>query len=119
MDKLQALNNFWNQFDIPAYEQNTVPDDAKLPYITYEVASDDFNNTLMLTASIWYRDSKWAAITQKEKEISEHIGRGGVTVSYEDGAFWLIKGTPWAQRMGDTDDMIRRIVLQYAIEYFD
>lgn len=119
MDKLQAFNQFWSSFGIPAYDENTVPDEAKPPYITYQIASDDFGNALFLNASIWYRDTSWLAITQKEKEISARIGRGGCTVGYDGGAFWIVKGTPWAQRMVDTDDMIRRIVLQYNIEFFD
>ena len=120
MDKLQAYNRFWNSFGIPAYDQYTVPDDAKQPYITYQAASDDFNHPVALTASIWYRDKSWAAVTAKEKQISEHIGRGGVCIPYDEGGFWLTKGTPWAQRMDDPDDdMIRRIVLTFSIEFID
>lgn len=120
MDKLQAYNQFWNSFGIPAYDEGTVPDSAKQPYITYSAASDDFNNGLFLTASIWYRGRSWADVTRKEKEISEFIGRGGVNISYDRGAFWITKGTPWAQRMSDPeDDMIRRILLQINVEFFD
>ena len=120
MDKLQALNKFWNSFGIPAYDQFTVPDNAEQPYITYETAYDDFNHPVALTASIWYRDFSWAAITAKEQEITEAVSRGGVTILYDDGAFWLVKGTPWAQRMDDPeDDIIRRIVFNYSIEFFD
>ena len=42
MDKIQALDRFWNAFGIPAYDKNSVPDGAKPPYITYDVASDSF-----------------------------------------------------------------------------
>lgn len=119
MDKLQAYHKFWESFGIPAYDQSTVPDEATPPYITYQTASDDFNNSMFLNASIWYRGRSWADITAKEKQISERISRGGVCVPYDDGAFWIVKGTPWAQRMDDPDDMIRRIVLQFSIEYFD
>jgi hypothetical protein len=131
MDKLQAYNQFWNSFGIPAFDENSVPDEIydstlkkmvplKPPYITYAVASDGFNNGLFLTASIWYRETSWTGITRKEKEISEYIGRGGVNVSYDNGAFWITKGTPWAQRMSDPeDDLIRRILLQINVEFFD
>ena len=119
MDKLQAYNLFWNSFGIPAYDESTVPDDAKPPYITYNVASDSFNNGLFLTASIWYRSTSWADITRMEKTIAEYIGRGGVNVPFDNGAFWITKGSPWAQRMSDPDDQIRRIVLQVNVEFFD
>ena len=118
MDKLQALNQFWNSFGIPAYDQYSVPDDAKMPYITYETVYDDFDHPVSVTASVWYRDVSWAAVTLKVDEIEERISRGGCTVPYDDGAFWVIKGTPWAQRMDDpADDMIRRIVLNIMIEF--
>lgn len=119
MDKLQAYHNFWSSFGIPAYDELTVPDERETPYITYQTASNDFNNTMPLTASIWYRGRSWVDVTAKEKMIAERIGRGGACVSYDDGAFWIVKGNPWAQRMDDPDDMIRRIVLQFSIEFFD
>lgn len=119
MDKIQAYNSFWNSFGIPAYDELSVPDEAKPPYITYQTASDDFGNSLFLNASIWYRSTSWVDITHKEQQISEYIGRGGRSIPYDDGAFWIVKGSPWAQRMSDEDDMIRRIVLQYNIEFLD
>ena len=120
MDKLQAYNQFWNSFGIPAYDEGSVPDGAMQPYITYSAASDGFDNAVYLSASLWYRDTSWVDITQKEKEISERIGRGGINVPYDNGAFWMVKGSPWAQRMADpNDDMIRRIVLQLNVEFFD
>lgn len=120
MDKLQALHAFWSGFNLKAYDETSVPDSAQLPYITYEVSSDDFGNPLARSASLWYRDSGWGAITAKEQEISDFIGRGGRMIAYDGGAIWLRKGTPWAQRMGDSsDDMIRRIVLSVVIEFLD
>ena len=35
MDKQQAIHGFWSSFGITAYDENSVPDDAELPYITY------------------------------------------------------------------------------------
>ena len=55
----------------------------------------------------------------KAEEIAEFITRGGRMVKYDDGAIWIQKGTPWAQRMGDPDDMIRRIVLSVVVEFLD
>lgn len=131
MDKIQAYNQFWNSFGIPAFDEISVPEEIydstlqkmvplKPPYITYQTAFDDFGNALFLNASIWYRGTSWNDVTYKEQQISESIGRGGRTIPYDGGAFWIVKGSPWAQRMADPeDDMIRRIVLQYNIEFFD
>ena len=41
-------------------------------------------------------------------------------VQYDNGAFWIRKGNPWAQRLADeNDDSIRRIVLNVEIEVID
>lgn len=120
MNKMQALHMFWSGFSLPAYDENSVPDNAQMPYITYDVSSDDFGNSLQQMASLWYRSSSWTDITAKEQEISDFIGRGGRMIAYDKGAMWLQKNTPWAQRMNEpSDDMIRRIVLNVAIEFLD
>lgn len=133
MNKMQALNAFWNGFNLKAYDENSVPDGTQMPYITYEASSDDFGNEIPQSASLWYRSESWEDISLKEQEISAFIGKGGRMVPYDapvgylDGrllyaksAFWIRKGSPWAQRMGDsTDENIRRIVLNINIEFLD
>lgn len=120
MNKIQTIHSFWSGFDLPAYDENVVPDKAELPYITYEVSDDSFGTPLIQNASIWYRSSSWAEITEKEQEIADYITRGGRMLAYDGGAMWLQKGSPWAQRMADSsDDMIRRIVLTVYIEFLD
>lgn len=120
MNKYQALHSFWSGFDIKAYDETSVPDNAALPYITYEVSGDNFNHTLFLTASLWYRSSSWADIQTKEQQIAEYIGRGGKNISYDGGMMWIRMGNPWMQRMSEpSDDMIRRIVLNTIVEFID
>lgn len=119
MDKTQALHEFWNSFDIPAYDQNTIPADAKLPYITYEAATDSIDCPLALTASIWYRTTSWADIEQKSEQIAKHLYEmNPISVAIDGGRMYIAKGTPFAQRMSDADDMIRRIILNVTVEYF-
>lgn len=117
MNKAQALNSFWNGFDLKAYDENSVPDGAQLPYITYESVDGEFNRRIAATASIWCRSSSWEEITLKEMEIADRIGLGGILVPYDGGSIWICKGAPWAQRMSDTDDTIRRIVLNVELEF--
>lgn len=119
MDKIQALNNFWNSFGLTAYDESTVPDDASLPYITYSVGEDDFDRPVSLTASIWDRSTRWDMITAKLNVISDRIGRGGIVVHYDGGAFWLRKGSPFAQRVKDEDDSIRRIYMNVEVEFIN
>lgn len=120
MNKMQALHNFWSSFGLKAYDENSVPENVEPPFITYEASSDSFGNTLLRTASLWYRSSSWESVTAKEKEISETITRGGYMIPFDGGTIWLQRSTPWAQRMGDpSDDMIKRIVLTVSMEFLD
>lgn len=120
MDALQTLHNFWSGFELEAYDENTVPDDAPLPYITFEAPLDNFGHPLALTASLWYRDSGWTDITAKEQQISDFITRGGRMIAFDGGAMWIQKASPWAQRMSEPDDdTIRRIVLNLQVEFLN
>ena len=72
---MNKIHKFWSGFGLKAYDENSVPDGAQLPYITYEVSEDNFGNELAQTASLWYRSSSWTDITLKEQEISDFITR--------------------------------------------
>lgn len=117
MTKEKALQHFWSQFGVTAYDQNTVPEDAELPYITYEAAFDNFGSQSVLTASIWDKSKSWAGVTTIQHRIEALLGYGGQTVAYSQGALWVKRSTPFAQRMSDTDDSIRRIVLNIEVEF--
>lgn len=120
MNKTQAYNSFWNSFGLKAYDETSVPSGILMPYITYEMAEDDFNNSVALTASIWYRSTSWAEIVAKAHEIGQDIGRSGKIVPYDRGVFWIKKASPWSQRMADEgDDSVRRIVLNIEVEFID
>ena len=118
MTKEAALYNFWSGFGIPAYEENTVPDDAAFPYITYQLVTDSFDREIPLTASIWYRSESWTAINAKTEEISQKISRGGKIIHCDGGAIWLKRGQPFAQNMGDeSDDLIKRKYINITAEF--
>ena len=118
MTKEAALYNFWSGFGIPAYEENSVPDDAKFPYITYQLVTDSFDREIPLTASIWYRSESWTAINAKTEEISQKISRGGKIIHCDGGAIWLKRGQPFAQNMGDeSDNLIKRKYINITAEF--
>lgn len=119
MDKAQAIHQLWAGFGIPAYDALTVPDDAKMPYITYSVATDSLESVVNLNASLWYHSTSWKAIEKKADEIAKEIGAHGFTkLKIDNGYVWFTKGTPFAQRMDDPNDaMIRRIYLNVQAEF--
>ena len=118
MTKAAAIYQFWNSFGLTAYEENTVPDDATFPYITYQLVTDSFDREVQVTASLWYRSESWTAINAKTDEISQKISRGGKIISCDGGAIWLKRGQPFAQSMGDeSDDLIKRKDLNITAEF--
>ena len=119
MNKAQGLQAFWSSFKIPAYDENSVPDDAEFPYITYSVVEDSIDNVVSPTASIWYRSSSWAGVEAKKNEIAKKLGENGHYItSIDDGYIFMTKGVPFAQRMSEPgDDMIKRIYINVQIEF--
>ena len=118
MTKAAAIYQFWNSFGLTAYEENTVPDDATFPYITYQLVTDSFDREIPLVASIWYRSESWTDINAKTEEISQKISRGGKIISCDGGAIWMKRGQPFAQNMGDeSDDLIKRKYLNITAEF--
>ena len=117
MTKAAAIYKFWSGFGLTAYEENTVPTDAKFPYITYQVVTDSFDVDVAATASLWYRSESWVEINEKTAEIAKHIDDMGA-IQIDDGRLWIKRGTPFAQSMGDeSDDMIKRKYLNLVYEF--
>lgn len=117
MNKEQALNSFWNSFNIPAYDEGSVPDDAVLPYITYSVGIDRFDRPVSLSAQLWYKSTSWEEITLKSEEIAQRILDGGEMVGYDNGAIWITTGTPFAQRINIQNDTVKRIAINIEAEF--
>ena len=120
MNKQEALHTFWSGFGLTAYEQNNVPYDVIMPYITYSESIGSIGDNNTLTASLWYfdEDESRTDIVDKANEIAEAIGLGGATVKYDNGMLWVKKGTPFAQAMDDPEDKrIKRIVLNVSAEF--
>lgn len=119
MDKAQALHAFWSSFDLPAYDENSVPDDVQYPYITYSVAEGALEDVISPTASIFYRSTSWAGVEAKKNEIAKKIGEfGHLSIPIDDGFIYMVRGVPFAQRMSDpSDDMVKRIYINIQVEF--
>ena len=118
MDKAQALHNFWSGFGLPAYDENSVPEDAAMPRITYSVSTDSIDNVLLLSGSLWYHSTSWEDISKKAEEIAQAlVTMNPPAIEIDNGRLYLYKGAPFAQRMEDPDDSIRRIYLNLEAEF--
>ena len=119
MTKTQALHQFWNSFGLVAYEENSVPDNAKFPYITYSNEMDNMDNICLLIGNLWYRTDSWKAILDKSNEIARYIKEHGfVTIPFDEGYLYITGGTPFAQTMNEPSDYkIKRIYININVEY--
>ena len=128
MNKSQALNYFWNSFGLLAFDENSVPEKIPdnqgrlvplpFPYITYTNITDSLNNVVMLSASIWDRNTSWERISLKSEEIAKAIGEHGYySMKLDNGYVWFVKGSPFAQRMSDPEKDIKRIYLNVQAEF--
>ena len=117
MNKEQAIHNFWSSFGWKAYEENTVDPDAKLPYITYNVATGEIDEYVGLYATLWDRGTSHKRVDGKAKEIAQHIVRMN-PIPLDDGYLHLSLGSPFSQHQDDEDDMIRRTYINLQAEFY-
>lgn len=117
-NKEQAIHNFWSQFNWPAYDQNTTPDDAPVKHITYNVQVDALDQPVMLMAQLWDRSSSWADITAKLHEIESVLKiNDSVVYPLSNGLMRVMRGSPFAQRVSDPDDSTRSIYINIIVEF--
>ncbi|MDE6671471.1 MAG: hypothetical protein K2K16_04665 [Ruminococcus sp.] len=116
MNRFEAIYRYFSAFGLPAFEENSVPENSPLPYLTYELKTDSFGYTVNFCCSLWYRSQSWAEINAKTDEISRKIGVGGVLIPCSDGKIWLRRATPFAVSMGDY--LVKRKILNFSAEFF-
>lgn len=85
----RALYAFWSQFGVPAYLTDCVPDDAQLPYITYNVRQPALNNATNLTAFNWHDAEKGGRGNTDRTELMDRIAAAipgeGITIPVDWG----------------------------------
>lgn len=68
-----ALFAFWSGFGVPAYIQGHVPDDAALPYITFEPLTADAFGQSVLTAFDWHKATNGDSANAERAELMDDI----------------------------------------------
>lgn len=119
MTKAQAIYQFWASFGLKAYDTQSVPDSAVLPYITYETSTGAIGAQMTLTGNVWYRSTSWKDVSDKVDEIAKKIAEMDA-VKIDDGYMYVTipETTPFAQRISDpSDDMIKGNTLSVNFEF--
>ncbi|MCI6649127.1 MAG: hypothetical protein MSH24_06315 [Lachnospiraceae bacterium] len=110
LDVAIALQRFYSSFGIKAYEEHTVPKNAALPYITYELEEPDWREETTLTANVWYSGTSYKPLYSKVDEISDKIGEGLLWPA-DGGHLYLYKGSPFAQVADTGNDNVKVVYL--------
>ena len=118
MTKGAALQSFFNSI-MTSYAASSVPDNATLPYLTYELITSAWNGgEVGLTVNMWFRTTSEKEPNEAVDKLSKAIGVGGVQFPCDDGVIWLKRGSPWAQSLTDeTDKTIKRRYINVTAEY--
>lgn len=119
MTKAAALHQFFSSFGMTAYTATSVPDDAVLPYLTYELSISAWEGgEVGLTVNLWFYTESEAVPNAKAQELSQAIGMGGKILPCDGGYIWLKRGSPWCQSLKDeTSPTIKRRYLNVTAEY--
>lgn len=96
MNKHRALNSWLSEF-APAYAAGSVPDDAELPYMTYQAAWAGFGERVSVPVTLWCGTSSEAKANEMAGLLGIALGMGGDIVKCDEGAIWIMRGTPFIQ----------------------
>lgn len=115
-----AIYQWLSEFGIPAYAATSTPNDADLPYITYDLVVGDWSGgEVNMPVNVWYRTDSEAEPNAKVREIHDRLKNGGESVACDGGIIWFKKGSPWAQavRVEGEDERIKRRYVNINLEY--
>ena len=118
MTKGAALQSFFDGI-MTSYAASAVPDNATLPYLTYELITSAWEGgEVGLTVNMWFYTTSEAVPNAKAQALSDEIGYSGVTIPCDGGFIWLKRGSPWCQNLqDDTDPNIKRRYINVTAEY--
>ena len=123
MTKYEAFYQFYSQFGLPAYEENSVPsgdDFPGYPYLVYEVQLNSFSDTdTALSFSIIDRTDSLIDSYEKSGEIAAYISRGGKVIAIDGGYMRIYRGSPWAQVQRDpNDEKVKRLYHTVNVAFY-
>lgn len=111
-----ALYSLWSSFGIPAYPEYNIPDEAEMPYITYEIVKPDWRYQSNTHVRVWYRDTSYVSITNILDAISRRIGEG-LLLPLSDGFLILFKDMQFIQfQPYEADDGVKVAYLSLILE---
>ena len=97
-----ALKSFFGGFDLPAYAEDSIPDEINLPYITYPVTEPEWSEQTTFYCQVWFKKNHLGELLAKADEIVGAI-QEGVRIEISGGYVVLHPSTPLIQVFTDED----------------
>lgn len=115
LDKWSVQKVYWSSFGLPAYEENTVPDDAVMPYLTYQAVNGQLGGVPNASANLYYKGTSWAKIMQEVDHMEKFIDRQ----MFFDGGIMKVRKPlqNFAQPMPEAVKNVRRMLLTVEVEF--
>lgn len=113
MDKQQALYHFWHEATgLEAYEENRIPDNAALPYVTYQTLIGSLDEPVFPIGHIWCdKRTSFTALDGYLARLEAYLPRfKGKTIPIDEGVMYVTRGTPFAQRESDDTGAIGYLI---------
>ena len=116
-NKYQALYEFYNTFGIPAYEENSVPEDAELPYITYEIMTADLDmENIAMSCQIYFKSNSLMKVNAITEKLYNTLS-GGLKLKCDTGYIVLYRGRPFAQNRPSGDKTVKAKYINISADY--
>lgn len=111
-----TLYDFFNSFEIPAYVTNFVPNNARLPYITYDAFIGKPLETVPIGIKVWYEGNLPTKLFETVEKIKTKIGKE-LQLHCGNGFLYIFPGTPFAQPAADENPNVSVFYLNINISY--
>ncbi|MCQ2507239.1 MAG: hypothetical protein MJ097_00450 [Dorea sp.] len=78
------------------YAKTSVPDDAILPYLTYEFVDADFlDGDVSIEVDLWNRTESEAEMNRVAREFRHYINNNDL-IACDEGKMWIKAGNPFS-----------------------
>lgn len=85
-----ALKTFFSGFGVPAYTDDSVPDDVSLPYIAYSLNVPGWNQKASIPVRVWDRTTSNSGIIRIVDQITSAIGADKLVYPLDGDGYLVI-----------------------------
>lgn len=118
-EAVRGIYTFLSGFGVPVYDENSVPEDAVFPYMTYNPIITDWDGSALMQVRLWDYpgpDHSAGRIYGIVDQIGESIDSESKILPVGTHKYvTLAKGEPWVQPQPTPDVKARVIILNFEI----